>query len=541
MIHMYDTKPVRGSAPQPDHIMLSINGDAKTSMTVTWRTSIDVKSGYAEFREDGSHSVKRADAVTDVFESDIDISNMFWAKMEDLKPGTKYYYTCGDSEHRSDEFYFTTQPEGLTKFKFLCVSDQQSGQPFECPDYSHFNRILKKALADNPDTAFILSAGDNTDCGQHEVQWNGAFSGLTGIAEHLPFMMTLGNHDNRGFKNYATGEGRYYSEPAEFFGKQFKGSYAQNGPELWKTENYTFDYGNAHFTILGVNGPEDVNEWLKADLEKCDAQWKIGSYHFPVCYSGSDCQNYDIYPAMRESVEMLDLMFSGHEHSFARSFPLRNEELFEKPSEGTIHYMLGNSNRNPPGTRSLSKVWHTAFYTMEEMTSMIAVAEIDGDKLTLTAVLEDGRIADRCVIDKGSDTIDPPALAPRYNRTKMMYKGADLGICQSGTTCERIDDVWYAPLGVLFSYFGGKVEKRPGQLYLEGYGHTALFTEKSRTVQTDKGEYTLIKPVIRAAREQLYIPVDAVEIFEMRWSYAPRNNFLLIEHESEALPITKQP
>lgn len=538
---MDNKKPVRGSAPKPDHIMLSINGDAKTSMTVTWRTSADVKSGYAEFREDGCNELRRAEAATEVFESDIDISNMFWAKMEGLKPGTKYYYTCGNGEYRSEEYYFTTEPSNLTKFKFLCVSDQQSGHPFECPDYSHFNKILKKFLAENPDTAFILTAGDNTDCGQHEVQWNGAFSGLTGIAEHLPFMMTLGNHDNRGFEDYAKGIGRYYSEPAEFFGKQFKGSYAQNGPEDWKTENYTFDYGNVHFTVLGVNGPEDVNEWLKADLEHCGAQWKIGSYHFPVCYSGSDCQNYDIYPAMRESVEMLDLMFSGHEHSFARSFPLKNEELFEKPSQGTVHYMLGNSNRNPPGTRSLSKVWHSAFYTMEENTSMITVVEVDGAKLTLTAMLEDGRIADKCVIDKSRDEILPYALAPIYNRTKMMYKGADLGICQSGTTCECHSGVWYAPLSVLFAYFGGKVEKRPGQVFLEGYKHSALFTENSCRVETDRGEYILKNPVLRLARAQLYMPIGAVDIFEMRWAYSARNNFLLIEHESEALPITDQP
>ena len=62
--------------------------------------------------------------------------------------------------------------------------------------------LSKRCSKKNPDTRFILTGGDNTDCGQHEVQWNGAFSGLVGISEHIPFMMTLGNHDNRGFKDY---------------------------------------------------------------------------------------------------------------------------------------------------------------------------------------------------------------------------------------------------------------------------------------------------------------------------------------------------
>ncbi len=535
-------KPVRGSTPQPDHIMISLNGDARTCMAVTWRTDISVTDGFVEYREDGSTETHRIGAVHETFESDIDISNIFWVHLAGLKPGTRYGYTCGNDTYRSEEYFFTTQAENVKKFKFLCVSDQQKGEPFDCPDYSHFNEILKRFLAENPDTAFLLTAGDNTDCGQHEVQWNGAFSGLAGIAEHLPIMMTVGNHDNRGFRDYAKGEGRYYAEPAEYFCQQFKGSYPFNGPKGWETENYTFDYADAHFCVLGVNGPEDVNKWLKKDLEACDKTWKIGTYHFPVCYTGSNLQNYDIYPVMTESVEMLDLMISGHEHSYGRSFPRRREELFENPSKGTVHLTLGNSNQNPPGTRSLPKVWHSAFYTMEEPTSMIAIVEIEGKKMTVTCMLEDGRIADKFIIDQERDVIEPYALAPHFNRTRMMYKGADLGLCQTDNYCECKDGIWYAPLAILFSYFGGTVEKRKGQVYLEAYNHSGLFTENSTTVKTDRGEFELKHPVYRGMREQLYIPLDdALEIFEMRYSYAKRNNFVLIEHESESHPFTVQP
>ncbi len=540
---MEKIKPVRGSTPQPDHIMISINGDARTSMAITWRTSTDVSDGYVLYREDGCDEYKKCIADTDVFESDIDISHMFWAKPTDLKPGTKYYYTCGDDTYRSEEYFFTTQPENLEKFKFFVVSDQQKGEPFDEPDYSHFNQLLKDFLRKHPDTAFILTAGDNTDCGQHEQQWNGAFLGLKGIAEYIPIMFTEGNHDTRGFKDYRNSIGRYYSEPAEFFCKQLRGSYPYNGPKGWETENYTFDYGNVHFTVLGVNGPEDVNAWLVEDLKNSKADWNIGTYHFPPSYTGSDCQNYDCYPVMTEGMEMLDLLFSGHEHSFGRSFPRKNEELFEQPSKGMINYIMGNSNQNPPGTRSLSKVWHSAFYPMEDRTSMIAVAEVEGKKMTITAELEDGRIADRCVIDKERDVIEPYALAPYFNRTRMMYKGADLGLCQYQTTCEEKDGVWFSCLSVLFSYFGGYVQKTENQVYLEGYGHWARFTQDSNIVETDQGTVTLEKPVYRneAKKNQLYIPMDAVKIFEMRWAYAKRNNFILIEHESEDKPITVQP
>lgn len=538
---MEQRKPVRGSTSQPDHIMLSISGDAKTTMTVTWRTSTEITEGYVEYwaKEGGIHH--RTPACAKVFESDIDVSRIYWAKLTGLEPGVAYCYTCGSAEHRSNVFSFITQPEHLTHFKFLCVSDQQKGEPFDCPDYSNFNRFLKDVLRQHPDARFILTGGDNTDCGQHEVQWNGAFSGLVGIAESIPFMMTEGNHDNRGFQDYRNGIGRYYAEPGEFFCKQFEGSYPNNGPDGWKTENYAFDYGNAHFNVMGVNGPEDVKQWVLRDLEQCRQTWKFGSYHFPICYSGADCQNYDAYPVMREAFEQFDIVFSGHEHNFSRSFPLKNEELFDRPSQGTIHYMLGNSNQNPPGSHTMPKVWHAAYYPHEEYRSMVAVVEVDGSRLTITSVLDDGRIVDHCVIDKAADSILPHAVAPVYRRTRLLFKGMDPGLCQADTPCEEKDGVWFVPLAILIAFIGGYVEKTKGQATMRVYGHSLTITEGSALAQTDSGELRLPAPVYRGARGQLYAPADAVKAFEMRWAYAPRNNFISVEHESEEKPVTEQP
>ena len=538
----FTEKPPRGSTKQPDHIFLSFNGDPKTSMNVTWRTSVDVKNGYALYHEEKSSVEMKAVASTDVFESDIDISNMFWANMTNLKPGTKYYYTVGDDETRSDEFYFTTEPENAESFKFICVADQQKGEPWELPDYGTFTEFMKKTLQENPDAKFILTAGDNTDCGQHEVQWNGAFSGLKGIAEHIPFMMTLGNHDNRGFKDYKNGIGRYYSEPAEFFGKQFKGSFPDNGPKDWKTENYSFDYGDVHFAVLGVNGPEDVNEWLVDDLNKTDRTWKFGTYHFPIYYAGADLSNDDAYPMMREGMEMLDVLFSGHEHNFSRSFPIKNESIYDKPSQGTVHYELGNSNYNPPGTMTIDKVWHTAYFPQAEEVAAVAIVEVFKDKAIFTSKLNDGRIIDRCVIDKKNDEILPYASAPYYRRTRLFYKGASVGIAQHDQSPELHNGIWFAPLWVMFSAIGAEVLKEKGKITLGVYGKRAVFTEGSDKAVTDDGEITLSAPVYRGNKGQLYIPLDAlVKIYGMKWAYADKNNFITVEHPSEAIPCTEQP
>lgn len=144
----------------------------------------------------------RQEAVTRFAETDIDRSNYHWVRLSGLEPGCKYCYTVGDDEHRIGEFTFETEPEKLDKFSFIVISDHQKGSPCHLPDYSMVGEMLKTALAKHPECRFIFTAGDNCDNGQNDLQWNGMFEGLKGIIESLPYMMTTGNHDNRGFISY---------------------------------------------------------------------------------------------------------------------------------------------------------------------------------------------------------------------------------------------------------------------------------------------------------------------------------------------------
>ena len=541
---MERTPNYRFATEKPDHIMVSISGDAKTSMTITWRSSADVADGYVEYYEKGGEK-KRVSAIVKPFKSDVNTSNIFWATPSDLKPGTRYYYTCGSDENRSAEYWFDTEEENLRKFRFIAISDHQKDDDHYNPDYSTLNKFLKDVLAKYPDVRFILTAGDNTNCGQHEIQWNAMFEGMEGIIEHLPYMMACGNHDNRGFKEYFPNEvGRYYAEPAEFFNTQLEYSYPKNGPEGWQTEIYSFDYGNVHFNVFGVNEPELMNEWAKEDIAKSDKTWKLGVQHFPVYYAGPNLANDDDYPMMRESVEMLDILFSGHEHNFSRSFPIKNEEIFDRPSQGTVHYELGNANFNPPGTKTTDKVWHASFYPHEENVASFALIEVDGDEISIVSELNDGRIIDEFLIDKTEDEIRPYRLAPVFGegRTRVYYKGVDLGLCNMSTPAVCKDGEWYIAFATMIRFAGGEDIREKGKVTLKLYGREVTFTEGSNIAVTNKGELDLGKDVFRGNEGQLYMPVDgACKAFGMKWAYAKRNNFITIEHVDESVPIVPQP
>lgn len=532
-------KPERGSTPEPDHIFISFCGDPHTSISISWRTDESICMGYALY-SDGKETFRK-EAVSKVIYSDIDHSCYHWTVLENLLPGTKYTYTVGDDKFRSSTFSFETEPENTDSFRFMIITDHQKGDPCHLPDYSKLNAVLKKALSDFPDIRFIYTAGDNCDNGQNDLQWNGMFSGTKGIIESVPYMMTTGNHDNRGFLTYfPEPTGKYYLEHADFFDSQFEYSYPLNGPEGYKTENYSFDYGNAHFTIMGINAPDAVADWASDDISSSGKTWKFGSYHFPIYPVMPEGQNDDGYPWLRKAVEKLDVLFEGHEHSFARTFPIKGDELFDKPSQGTVHYIAGNAGGNIYHSNA-QKVWHSCFFPQEERTPLYAVAEVNGKKLTITAYMLDGRIADKFTIDKEKDEITPYALAPRYDWVKMTFKGRMLELCARGLAPEEIDGIWYAPFAVLCQSIGAAVLKEKGKVTIEAYGHKAVFEEDSRIAHTDKGSVEM-QGKVYLNRDQLYIPIDdSAKIFGMSWYYARENGFINWNTPSEDKPVSKQP
>ena len=535
-------KKIRGSSPAPDQILLTINGDPAHTLTVRWRADETVTSGFALCRKIGDQSWTRREAKVNFFETDLDRSNFFFADLTGLAPETEYEYTVGDETHRSEVFRFRALKDNPARFSFLCLSDFQTGGPEPPADYAAFREFLKKTLRKHPEVDFILTGGDNTNCGQTDVQWTGLFLGLRGIAESIPVMFTMGNHDDMGFEDYFTFTGKYYSEHATYFTNMLRYSYPENGPKGWEIANYAFDYGSAHFNILGTSGYEEMNAWLAQSAEKSGKMWKFASHHFPVCYAGPTIENEDTWPSLQAGMEKCDLVFSGHEHSFARSYPRREEGLYDRPSQGTVHYNLGSSNRNPPGTKVVRKLWNAKTYPHEEELSMYSVVTVDGETLRLTAYVEDGRMVDDCLIDKRNDTIMPVDPAPVFNRPRLAFKGYDMGMSAEHLPPRKLDGVWYISPGAVMAYTGGTAARLPGKIYVRIYGRWAEFTENSDVCKTDGGERKMSAPCRRLDEDQLYVPVeDFCAPLRMHPLYFTHNNFISIESDNEQRPIPYQP
>ena len=79
----------------PDRIILTWSGDPKTTQAVTWRTSTEVKLGFAEIAlagagPDFAMESKSIAATSSALKTDLNTADFHSVQFYDLKLGTKY-------------------------------------------------------------------------------------------------------------------------------------------------------------------------------------------------------------------------------------------------------------------------------------------------------------------------------------------------------------------------------------------------------------------------------------------------------------------
>ena len=184
--------------------------------------------------------------------------------------------------------------------------------------------------------------------------------------------------------------------------------------------------------------------------------------------------------------------------------------MYDRPSEGTIHYIAGNAGRNPFATNA-RKIWHPYFYPLEESLYCYIIAEVDDKVLTLTAYLEDGRIADVFVIDKNKDLMLPYSPAPIFKRPKMAFKGHIPDLAVRDLYVEEKDGKLYCAFGALMHSIGGEVIRTKDSVTISVYRQRNLYSGRRHRRLRRRGRSF---PVPYMHEGQIYVPVeDAAEIF----------------------------
>ena len=195
--------------------------------------------------------------------------------------------------------------------------------------------------------------------------------------------------------------------------------------------NYSFNYGNAHWTVLDANryvnwSDPKLRAWLAEDLrQNQDKTWRFIALHQPPFHSSPTHQAEKQIRAIADIIEKgkVDVVFGGHVHNFQRTYPITvgtkdvsnvaNRELNDWPintkfdgkkvtrPEGVIYIVDGaggapmydtNLNNNPSKWLPFTQNYIADFG--------FSHVRISGRKFTLEQVDKDGKTVDAITITK---------------------------------------------------------------------------------------------------------------------------------------------
>ncbi len=131
------------------------------------------------------------------------------------------------------------------------------------------------------------------------------------------------------------------------------------GDRYPRMTNYSYNYANAHWTVLDADTYVDwtdssLRAWVAKDLEESkNMTWHFVSYHHPGFNSSIDHFEQQQMRLLAPIFEKgnVDVVFNGHVHNYQRSFPLH----FAPDNKGTL--LIGGKNNKTIRGRVVPGLW----------------------------------------------------------------------------------------------------------------------------------------------------------------------------------------
>jgi predicted phosphodiesterase len=255
----------------------------------------------------------------------------------------------------------STLAKAKDSVKFLVIGDTGTGDSYQ-------NQVAQR-IADARKSFpfdFAIMLGDNLYGSEGPSAYSSKFERPYKplLDAGVSFYAALGNHD----------------EPAQRFYKPFN----MDGKRYYK-----FSKGGVDFFVLDSTymTPQQVT-WLKTELERSDAKWKIPYFHHPLYSSG---ERHGAELDLQVLLEPLflqngvDVVFSGHEHFYERI----------KPQKGIVYITQGGGAKLRRGNiRGNSAITAKGFDTDRSFT----LIEIVDDQMYFETISRAGDVVDSGVV-----------------------------------------------------------------------------------------------------------------------------------------------
>jgi tetratricopeptide (TPR) repeat protein len=389
------------------------------AITVRWRTDSQSDSWVRYGTSPEALTSSASDAATTT-EHEI--------RLTSLLPATRYYYSvgtstdvlAGDASHT-----FVTAPVAGTAQTTRVWVLGDSGSP---TSYAFAVRDAYAAWTGSRSTDLWLMLGDNAYGSGTDSEYQVA------VFQQYPVMLrqsalwpTRGNHDDL----HGGANNDYY----DIFTMPAAGEAGglSSGTEAY----YAFDWANIHFICLDSEGSDRspggaMLTWLANDLAANTRPWVIAYWHHPPYSKGShDSDDSSQLTDMRENALPIleaggvDLVLSGHSHSYERSFlldghygvsttltpamvldsgdgradgdgPYTKPGAVHSPHAGAVYAVAGSSSKASGGSLN-----HPVMVASLDLWGSM-VLDVDGDRLDARFLSHTGAVLDSCSIVKES-------------------------------------------------------------------------------------------------------------------------------------------
>ena len=212
------------------------------------------------------------------------------------------------------------------------------------------------------------------------------------------------------------------------------------GPAFPRMANFSFEIGNAHWTILDANTSVDwtdakLQKWVADDLAAAkNSGWRFVNFHQPGFNSSKshfDEQYMRILAPVFEKGKV-DVVFNGHVHNYQRSYPMhflpeaaaplepdgkakKTRRLGGKwtldmtfdgkrdtSPEGVIYIVTGAGGQQLYNAEQQDQpeTWQEFTFKHISKVHTLSVVDIAGSTMTLRQIMPNGEEADRFAIKK---------------------------------------------------------------------------------------------------------------------------------------------
>ncbi|WP_294485864.1 metallophosphoesterase family protein, partial [uncultured Ruminococcus sp.] len=338
----------------PYHIIANATLDASTTKNIVWMSNpiASAEKAVMQYAKKSDYDAQGEAAFT-AFEGKTTLSE-FTASgninengavfvkevlLTGLVPETEYCYRVGDGEIFSDVKNFTTYKQydrkGGNSLKFFVIGDAQT-------DDENVNNLVQIIEDTKTGYDFGTQIGDAVEVPKLYSDWNNFLTQFS--AYDVDFLHAIGNHET-------------FSDPG-----------ATNANTIFGTPNdhyYSTVDGNVYIATVAFTQDraelQEAAKWLAEDAAKATTPWKVLIMHQPPYYTNSDGGNEIIQELFAPAVDAggIDFVFSGHDHSYARTYPLiggkvaedyqmadkGEEEVTTYSGDGAIYYIAGSTGQ----------------------------------------------------------------------------------------------------------------------------------------------------------------------------------------------------